>query len=233
MRLLVIEQESDAGIGVFADPIAERRVDWRTWRPAQEPPPELSEFDALIALGASANVDELDAHPWIRPQRRLLAAAIERGMPSLGVCFGSQLLAAAAGSVPGPASQSEIGFFEVELTAEGREDPLLSALPPSFEAFQWHSYQAPVPAAGAELARSPVCTQAFRSGERAWGIQFHAEVSEADALKWTANHDEDPAFARNGLDPATFSDEIHVQMPAWNELGRDLCERFCEIAASA
>lgn len=233
MRLLVIEQEPDAGIGVFADPIAASLWQPETWRPTDQPPPSLEPFGAVISLGASANVDQLDAHPWIEPQRRLLAEAIERRLPTLGVCFGSQLLAAAAGAHPGPATSSEIGFFEVELTAEGRSDPLLSALPSTFDAFQWHSYHSPPPPGATELATSPVCTQAYRAGESAWGIQFHAEVSEAAALTWTRHHHDDPAFERNGLEPESFADAIRSRMPAWNELGRGLCARFCELAATA
>ena len=101
--------------------------------------------------------------------------------PLLGVCLGTQLLAEAAGGSAGRASEPEIGWRQVELTPEGAADPLLAPLAPAFEAFQWHSYEAAPPPDAVTLARSPVCPQAYRIGEQAWGIQFHAEVSAADA----------------------------------------------------
>ncbi|CAN5442571.1 type 1 glutamine amidotransferase [soil metagenome] len=230
MRLLVIEHEHEAGAGVFADPIAEHAFEQVKWRPTDgDPAPSLDDFDAVLALGGAMNVDETKAHPWIDDEIALLADAIERSVPTLGVCLGSQLLAAAAGAKPGRASESEIGFFEVELSPDGREDPLLSALPKRFSAFQWHSYAAPNPPGAVALALSPVCLQAFRTGASAWGIQFHAEVTVSDALTWTAHHADDPAFAANGLDPQRFAADIRERMPSWNELGRALCERFCTL----
>ena len=96
------------------------------------------------------------------------------------------------------AREPEIGWHRVELTAEGADDPLLGPLAPSFEAFQWHSYEC-VPPPGAEvLARSPVCVQAYRVGEPAWGIQFHAEVSAADAAHWIDDYRADPDASGSG-----------------------------------
>lgn len=89
-----------------------------------------------------------------------------------------------------------------------------------------------MPPGAIELAASPVCPQAFRAGEAAWGIQFHAEVTEVDALSWTTNHEVDPAFAANGLEPVPFAAQIRERMPAWNALGRGLCARFCELVAT-
>ena len=230
VRLLVIEHEDEAGLGVFAEPITDRGWELRKWRPTDgEPAPSRSGFDAVIALGGAMNADENDRHPWIDDEIALLRDGLRHDLPILGVCLGSQLLAAAAGAKPTRANRAEIGWFEVELGSDGAADPLLSALPSRFEAFQWHSYAAPSPPGAVALARSPVCLQAFRAGDHAWGIQFHAEVTEADALTWTAHHADDPAFAANGLDPQRFAADIRERMPAWNEKGRRLCDRFCAL----
>src|SRR5206468_7735887 len=84
------------------------------------------------------------------------------------------------------------GWLDVELTPEGREDPVLGSLPPRTQAFQWHHYTYEVPAGGTELARSEVCTQAFRLG-RAWGVQFHAEVTASMIDAWLLEDPEDVA----------------------------------------
>jgi GMP synthase (glutamine-hydrolysing) len=233
VRLLAIEHEDDAGAGVFAAPILERDWELETWRPPRDPAaPDLGGFDAVIAFGGAMNVDQEAPHPWLATERALLADAIAASTPTLGVCLGSQLLSAAVGGAPGRAPRPEIGWFDVELTPEGRADPLLSVLPERFQAFQWHSYMASPPSGATQLAQSPVCLQAFRTGEAAWGIQFHAEVTETDALTWTAHHADDPDFARIGLDPEVLAAQITERMPTWNGLGAGLCDRFCELVST-
>src|SRR6266496_4741819 len=98
---------------------------------------------------------------------------------SSDLCLGVQLLARAAHSWVGPLAEPEIGWYEVELTAAGGADPVLGGLPERFEAFQWHYYTYGIPGGAQELARSERCTQAFRLGERVWGVQFHPEVTLA------------------------------------------------------
>src|SRR5437868_4266055 len=84
-----------------------------------------------------------------------------RHTPVLGICLGAQLIAKAAQAPVHPASEAEIGWFPVELTEEAAEDPVLSSLPQSFVAFQWHYYTHGLPAGAVELARSEACMQAF------------------------------------------------------------------------
>ena len=82
------------------------------------------------------------------------------------------------------------------------------------------------------LARSEVCLQACRIGEVAWGIQFHPEVSAADALHWTEDFETDPDAVRIGLDPTALAIEIEAKIGAFNELGRALCGRWLDVATA-
>jgi GMP synthase (glutamine-hydrolysing) len=141
----------------------------------------------------------------------------------LGVCLGAQLIAKAAHAPVRPASEPEIGWREVELTDEAQDDPIFSQLPARFHAFEWHYYTYGVPAGAVELARSRVCTQAFRLGDSAWGIQFHAEVTGSQIERWLF----DPDAPAN---PATVARETREYIAAWNDLGRALCGTFLEIA---
>ena len=96
----------------------------------------------------------------------------------------------------------------MELTPEGRDDPLLTGIPDRLEALEWHSYEAPLPDGAVALARSPVCLQAYRlNGSPAWGLQFHAEVTERDLGLWLDSWDSDQDAVRIGLDPEAMRAE--------------------------
>jgi GMP synthase (glutamine-hydrolysing) len=185
----------------------------------------------VLTFGGSMHADQEDRHPWLAEEKAILRGLIERGVPLLGVCLGSQLVAEAAGAAAEPAPEPEIGWFEVELTAEGVADPLLAPLAPRFTAFQWHSYRSPLPSGAVALARSPVALQAFRIGRSAWGIQFHAEVTEADAVGWSERFEEDEKAVEIGLDPEALIATIRERIVPWNRLGRELCGRFLGVAA--
>jgi GMP synthase (glutamine-hydrolysing) len=236
MRALAIVHQPDAGPGVFADEMRARGVEleeWRMSRRGEGPPREIAAYDGILTFGGEMHVDQEDKHPWLRFEKDFLAAVVEDGVPLLAVCLGSQLLAEAAEGSARRAGRPEIGWHRVELTEEGENDPLLGPLAPGFEAFQWHSYEAEPPPGAKVLARSPVCVQSFRVGERAWGIQFHAEVTAADAGKWIDDYRNDEDAVRSGLDPEVLREETRDRIEAWNQLGRELCRRFLDAAASA
>ena len=123
-----------------------------------------------------------------------MAEAVGEGLPFLGVCLGVQLLAAALGARVYEAERAEVGLLEVELTAEGRDDPLFAGFDERFLSLQWHGDTFDLPPGAARLARSPLASnQAFRVGERAYGVQFHLEVTGAMAREWG----EVPAYRRS------------------------------------
>ncbi len=231
MRVLAIVQQRDAGPGVFAEAIRGRGDQLDEWvLPEGEPPPaDPLGYDAVFTLGGAMNVDEEGKRPWLAAELALLRELLAAGVPLLGLCLGGQLVAAATGAKPGRAARPEIGWHRVELTREGREDPLLGALAPGFEAFQWHGYEFPLPPGSTALARSEVCLQSCRVGERAWAIQFHPEVSRADALAWIDDHRSDPDAVRIGLDPAPLREETEAKIDAFNDLGRNLCRRWLDL----
>lgn len=233
MRVLAIVHQHDAGPGVFGEAIAARGVSLDEWHIAEngDPPTDPLGYDAVLTFGGSMHPDSDADHPWMAREKELLRELLDRGVPLLGACLGSQLLGATAGATPKRASQPEIGWHAVELTPEGRDDPLVGPLAPGFEAFQWHAYEVPLPPGAFALATSAVSLQAWRVRDTAWGIQFHAEVIAGDAERWIANHRSHPEAARVDLDPGALRAETRERMPAWNQLGRDLCGRFLDVAA--
>jgi GMP synthase (glutamine-hydrolysing) len=234
MRALAIVHQTDAGAGVFAEEIRERGVELDEWLLTERgtaPSREIADYDAVLTFGGAMHADQEDRHPWLRFEKDFLAAMLDDGMPLLAVCLGSQLLAEAAGGTARQASEPEIGWHEVEITEEGAADPVIGALAPSFVGFQWHSYEAVPPDGASILARSPVCSQAYRVGESAWAIQFHAEVTLADVEKWIDDYRSDDDAVRIDVDPDALREETRWKMADWNRIGRELCGRFLDAIA--
>jgi GMP synthase-like glutamine amidotransferase len=222
VKVLALTHGPNVGPGVFADAIrdaghelVERAV------PRDGLPSHDADADAVIVLGGAMHPDEEETHGWLRAEVDWIADALERGTPLLGVCLGSQLLARAAGAGVYRSREPEVGWIPVDVS-DG-DDPVAAALPRRFEAFQFHEYTHDLPDGAVELARSRVCTQAYRVGD-AWGVQFHPEVRLEQVESWVA---EEPEAVG---DPESFLAEARNRMPAWNELGRSLCAAFLTAA---
>ncbi|MGI8421495.1 MAG: type 1 glutamine amidotransferase [Gaiellaceae bacterium] len=213
--------------GTFGEVAEERGDRIEEWSLAwgTPPPRPLDAYDAVLVFGGAMHADQDERHPWLREETLVLERLLDSGTPVLGVCLGAQLLARTAGAPVMPAREPEIGWYEVELTEKAATDPVLGVLPQRFDAFQWHLYTYGLPAGAVELAESPVCTQAFRLGERVWGVQFHPEVTQAQVEGWIA---EMPSEA-----PAGLAEECREHLPAWQELGRKLCAAFLDVAAES
>lgn len=133
--------------------------------------------DLLIMMGGPMGVHEQDRHPWIACQLRRLALRLEADRPTLGVCFGAQMIAAALGGTVYPGPVKEIGFHPVTLAKAAAEGPLrhLAEVP----VLHWHGDTFTLPEGAELLASSHVYDhQAFRRGSKVLALQFHAEMGE-------------------------------------------------------
>ena len=227
MDVLAVIHGESVRSGVFGDVVGERGHQLEEWSLASDKPlpRPLDAYGAVLVFGGAMHADQDQHHPWLREEDFFLQRLLDLHMPVLGICLGAQLLAKAAHASVHPSSDAEIGWFPVELTEAAADDPLFGRLPQSFVAFQWHYYTHGVPAGAVELARSEVCTQAFRLGENAWGVQFHPEVTLSQVEGWVAEDDE-PAPV-NG---EALLAETHARIAEWNALGRALCGAFVEAA---
>jgi GMP synthase (glutamine-hydrolysing) len=228
VRALAIVHEDDTGPGVFIEAAAASGWELEQWRIAagERCPDDPFAYDAAVSCGGSMHAHEHDRFAWLRQEEALLGELTAAGLPVLGVCLGSQLLARATGGTTSEMEEPEIGWYPVRLSDDARGDPLMSGLEPSFQSLQWHSCQFHPAPESVMLAESASCVQAFRVGERAWGIQFHAEVTLTDFESWLDS-------AGDGDKPADVS-ALRVQtragIGAWNELGRGLFARFLDVA---
>jgi GMP synthase (glutamine-hydrolysing) len=228
VRVLSIIHQEDAASGVFADAVAERGDELTEWSISDgaRPPRPAESYDAVLVFGGAMHVDQENRHPWLRNEDELLRGLLDRRIPVLGVCLGAQLVAKALGTRVGPLARPQIGWFDVDQTPEAADDPLFADLPRRFSSFQWHSYGFDLPANAIPLARDPVCLQAYRAGESAWGIQFHAEVTKESVDDWFRSSKPPEA----PLDLDALRQETEEKIAGWNEFGKRLCGRFLDFA---
>lgn len=158
-------------------------------------------FDAIVSLGGPMSAD--DEAPALAAERALLARAVRDGVPVLGVCLGAQLLAHALGACvyTNPGGR-EVGLSRVSITPEGRADPLFAGLPDPLPVMQWHGDAFDLPTGATLLARSSSCeNQAFRVGERAYGLLFHPEVGGPETRDWLSRQEYRDYAEGAGRDP--------------------------------
>ena len=152
------------------------------------PLPAQAGYQAILVGGTPVSAYALKGHPFLVAQEQYLRAAAKQGQACLGICFGAQLLAKILEGGAHRARQKEIGVYELELTSEGKAEPLLRGFPRRFPAFQWHGDAFDLPPAAQLLVQGGHCpNQMFRSG-RAAGVLFHLELGAGDVAAWAKTY---------------------------------------------
>ncbi len=166
VRILSVTHGPTVPGGVFEEVVQAAGHELERWVvPFGGMPQPVSSYDALMVFGGSMHPDQDEQFAWLEREVEILARALVEDVPVLGVCLGAQLLARAAGAWVGPAPEPEVGWFEVELTAEGLGDPVLGVLAPQTETFQWHHYTFGIPERR-DRARTEQGMHASASGRR-------------------------------------------------------------------
>ena len=182
-RVLVVEVSPSDPVGRLGDWLAEAAVELDVVTEARP----LDGYAGLVVLGGPQNANERE----LEPIRQLLRDAVAAELPTLGVCLGGQLLAAANGGRVEPNPDGpEIGAQLIAKRTAASTDPLFGSLPITPDVLQWHfDAITTLPPGAVQLASSPMCEQqAFRLGRLAWGIQFHIETTPEIVRGWAKRY---------------------------------------------
>ena len=220
MRVLAVTHGPDVGPELLGDVVRELGHELIEWDIRSAGTPTV-EADAVMVFGGSQNVGEELEHPWLREEYDALRRWLDDGTPLLGVCLGAQTLAHAAGGRVARREERHTGFEPTRLSAEGAADPVIGVLPEEFDALNANRYGFEVPPGGVELARSGSLVQAFRVGERAWGVQFHPEARREQVLRW---------YADDGSLSPELEASVDEGIGRWHALGRRLAEAFLQAS---
>jgi GMP synthase (glutamine-hydrolysing) len=208
-------------VPLFAEPLPERPWSW-------------DEVAGLVVLGGPMNVDEVAKYPFLGQELTWIREALARDLPVLGICLGAQLLAKSLGARVVPNQEKEIGWYEVELTAP-TDDPLFGGLTGRHTVFQWHGDTFALPAGAVQLARSPLCEQqAFRYGTKAYGLQFHVEVTAEMVDRWLNEPENQRELSGlETIDPALIRSRLPIALAEMQILGRPVLSRFAAMCRQA
>jgi GMP synthase (glutamine-hydrolysing) len=186
-KLLVFQHVAHEILGTL-NPLLKRaafRTSYVNFGRHPDAQPSLDGYHGLVILGGPMSVYEDHRFPHLRTEMKLIEDAMQRNLPVLGICLGAQLIAKTLGADVYPSRQKEIGWYDLHSAPEAARNSILKPLRQSEKVFQWHGDTFDIPAGAIHLAASPLCVnQAFRYGEKFYGLQFHLEVDEAMILRW-------------------------------------------------
>ncbi len=176
LKAVCLQHVPFEGPGVFAKALSKRGVGLEYSLVSKDGLPH-DVGDLLIVMGGPMSVNDSDK--WIAEESAFIRSALLAGTPMIGVCLGSQFMAKALGATVRSGKALEIGMTLVRLTDAGKQDPVFGAGPEFFPVFEWHGEVFDLPKDCVSLAGSDIApVQAFRYGDRAYGLLFHLEMEE-------------------------------------------------------
>lgn len=186
MRVHWLQHAEHEGLGCIEPWLAARGYAvTRTRLYAGDALPAARDFDWLIVMGGPMNIYQHDQHPWLVPEKALIRDACVTNKKVLGICLGAQLAAHVLGGKVTRNHHAEIGWFDIMLNTVGHKSEFFADFPDRFTAFHWHGDTFAIPPGAQHLMSSEACrNQAFAWADRVVGIQYHLEVTEADARSW-------------------------------------------------
>ena len=229
MKILVAQTDVDTPLGLLEEPLISAGAVLAHWFPREELPPA-GPFDGLVVLGSESNPDDDPWEDWIPVLRGEVSAALELGLPTLGVCFGAQILAEVGGGTTSRMDQPEIEWIRIRPIESTPSDPLLAGLNTGdTHVLAWHRYSIGLPPGAIRLVAPTECEQAFRlGGAQAWGIQFHLEATPEIADTWIQGSTQQ--LAAEEIDSAAIGAGSERFAEPAAELARSVATRFAAVA---
>lgn len=232
-NVLVLQHVPHETLGILEPLFAEAGLTWQYVALFEQIPKDLPIEDVagLVVLGGPMNVDQVDRYPYLEREPGWIRRAIDRELPTLGLCLGSQLIAKTLGARVRTNKVKEIGWYPLELLPAAADDRLFGGFGPRQTVFQWHGDTFDLPEGAVLLASSPGCRhQAFRFGRAAWGLQFHVEVTAAMVEAWLDEpENRGEVEALDYIDPAVIRSCLPEDLPKTKAWGRQLLSRFAAL----
>jgi GMP synthase (glutamine-hydrolysing) len=198
---------------------------------AGEPLPSLDEVDGLLSLGGDQSVRDIARDPMLTAEAALLREAVEARVPVLGVCLGAQLLAHTLGGSVARLPKRMVAWTPITVLEAAEGDPVVGALPAGARALHWNEDGfEPPPGAVELLARVGAGAEAFRYGDRAWGVQFHPEVHPEGLEGWYV--DATGELEQAGVTEAEARRADAEHLPAQLALSTALFGGFARVVAA-
>lgn len=226
-KILVLQHHPAENLGAIADALEDAALAWQYVRvfDGHPIPQDTKGAGGLIVMGGPETVYQLDRYPYLRDEIRLIESALKEDKPILGICLGSQLMAAALGATVRRGETREIGWYPVRLTDAARDDRLLRGLPAEFLPMHWHSDVFDLPKGAIALASSektPI--QAYRYGKKAYGILFHPEMT-AEILEGLVGEFNE-GLKRVGIDGQAILSQAPALLPRLGEIATTIFSRW-------
>ena len=194
MNVLIVKNVANEGPGTIEDYLKEKGIDYTVadfsgCDATEESIPDIRGYTHLVIMGGPMAIYESDGHPFIHFETAMIRSFILSKKPVLGICLGAQMIAHALKADVYSGGTEEVGWDRVDIAPEGMEDPVFSSLAvnkePYAEVFQWHGDTFDLPQKAVRLSSSKVYqNQAFRYGDKVYGLQFHIEVEPEMIKDW-------------------------------------------------
>jgi GMP synthase (glutamine-hydrolysing) len=226
-KILVLQHHPAENLGAIADALEDAALAWQYVRvfDGHPIPQDTKGAGGLIVMGGPQTVYQPDRYPHVRDEMRLIDSALRENKPFLGICLGSQLLAATLGATVRRGESREIGWYPVRLTDAARDDRLLGGLPAEFVAAHWHSDVFDLPSGSVTLASSEKTSiQAYRYGDKAYGFLFHAEMTFEILEALIGEFDE--GLKRVGIDGEAILSQAQSHLPKLSEIATTIFSRW-------
>ena len=187
MRVAIIENMENTRLGVVQQALNEVDADIEWFKPYLDGclPADIHQHDALIVPGGWQNALDDDNAPFLPSLTSLMRRFGDAGKSVLGICLGGQLLARAYGAENHLGTACEFSWTTLNVTEDGKDDPLFAGLGAQFPSFEWHMDTFSLPEQALRLVSGTVVeNQCFRVGRAAYGMQFHVEANAAVVTAW-------------------------------------------------
>jgi GMP synthase-like glutamine amidotransferase len=187
-------------------------------------PENIGNFDAIFILGGPMSAN--DRFEYLLKEKQLIVNSLRLGIPVLGICLGSQLIAESCGGKVYPGEKKEIGWNFVDITEDGKNSLFKEISDKKIQVFQWHGDTFALPGNSDVLSSSSLYVQAFKH-KTAYGIQFHLEVTPDMIFSWIREYRRE--IMNENIDKQELVFDIEKKSADLHKLSKTVYKNFSSL----